>query len=404
MGCAGSRPESDASPVYKANAGSSGTSKPMAAVAPDDEADEQRVVPTLSGPMKEQVMDIFKKFDMDTTGKIPLESLQNSKMSVGPSEVAVLKYLADMDFNGDGYVEVSEWEMYFANTLAVLTEAETKDMMEELSTAGDQMQTIAMCTKLAAEGDTGPSGPVDPEDEIEAPPMLDGEQKEMITSLFAEWDFNGNGLIDRGQLQGTGVTVGPRTEKVFSSFEQMDTDNDGQVTLQEMLDYFGVAASLMSADEFKSTITEMTEVAGIEKAVAVSVELAAEGKAEMATAPDEGDEPPEPPPELTEARKALVKALFTAFSADLSPIDLSAITAAGKIESGPSKEAVLEGLVAMDANGDGKVEMDEMLLYFTYMGEALNDDEFNTVLEELKDNAMAGQMLREASLQDGASS
>ena len=61
--------------------------------------------------------------------------------------------------------------------------------------------------------------------------------------------------------------VGPRQEKVFSAFEQMDTNNDGLVTKEEFYAYFGVVSSLMSPEEFANTVGEMRDVAGAERGV-----------------------------------------------------------------------------------------------------------------------------------------
>ena len=192
------------------------------------------------------------------------------------------------------------------------------------------------------------------------------------------------------------AAVGPRKAKVFADFELMDVNNDNIVELHEMLQYFGVAASLMSEDEFEATIEEMREVAEAEKSVSDMLKLASEDAAAPVSI-DDDEEAPEPPPELTPARRTQVDELFTAFSPDTAtPIDLATLVASGTVENGPAKTNLLEGLQAMDANGDGKVEHSEMVFYFTFIGQTLSDPEFDVVLADLKDKAATGMALKAA--------
>ena len=93
-------------------------------------------MPTLSGEKKKQVMEVFKLFDVKDDGKIPLKQLRDAGMKVGGTDVKILSTLADMDFNGDGYVEASEWELYFATVSADLSDEELKLVMDDLRTAG----------------------------------------------------------------------------------------------------------------------------------------------------------------------------------------------------------------------------------------------------------------------------
>ena len=392
MGCASSR-EEDKSAVYKSS-GPEGKA-PAAAVAGDNEE-----IPKLEGAKKQEVMSVFKQFDVKSDGKIAIAQLKSAKMKVGPSETKLLQTLADMDFNGDGFVEAHEWEMYFATVCAELSDIDLKVVMDDLKEAGSDIVTVYQCSLLAEAAGSEAAAAADAEDAAAAAEEMEqmalkGAQKAMVEGLFKEWDFNGNGEIDRSKLQTTGVEVGPRKAKVFSDFELMDENKDGIVTLDEMLAYFGVAASMMSEDEFAATVSEMREVAEAEKSVAAMVQLAAE--AAEPTPQGTGEEAMEETPPLSAERKALVDALFTTYSPDLAtPIDLETLRSSGQVEMGPAKENLLEGLAAMDANGDGKVEHSEMIFYFTFVGASLNDGEFEAILGDLKDRAAAGQALKEA--------
>jgi len=345
-------------------------------------------------------MALFADFDTDKNGMISLDKLRGATVKVGPSEASVLKQMKEMDLNDDGYVEAYEWETYFATMVDVLNDSELDSIMADLTVAGRTVATVAMCTKLAAEGDADAgTAEVDAEDaqaaaeELEAA-TLGGEQKALVEELFKEWDFNGDGKIDRGKLQTTGVEVGPRKEKVFSAFEKMDINDDKVVTLDEMLLYFGMVATLMSEDQFKETVGEMREMAATEKSVLTMIGYAEQAAQGEYTELGEEDDEPEPVVELTAARLEQISALFLVYSSDTSkPIELAALSAA-KVEAGPSKMSVLEGMKLMDENGDGMVELSEMQSYFKLTGAALSDEEFALVLDSLKDGAAAGESMK----------
>ena len=81
----------------------------------DEEADVPTELPTLQeGELKDKVMALYTVFDIKSDGKIPLQMLRDARVTVGPSSEGVLSSLADMDFNGDGYIEKHEWEQFFA--------------------------------------------------------------------------------------------------------------------------------------------------------------------------------------------------------------------------------------------------------------------------------------------------
>ena len=394
-------------------------------------------MPTLSAEMKGEVMELFKAFDVDGTGKVPLARLRGATVKAGPNEHKVLKTLAEMDFNADGFVEASEWEMYFAAAEGSLSKEELNVILSDLKTAGSDLITIAACEQIALSAET-PSGPTSDEDvnalvEEMKGMELQGTQKAEVEALFKAWDFEGTGKIDRTKFQVAGVdgarvqtrahapngalyhractrpsvfasvllsppmvcarvSVGPRKEKVFASFETMDANNDKVVTLDEMLAYFGVAASMMSADEFSSTVNEMSEIASTQQSLANFLSVAEEAKT-IASGEDDSTEAPTP---LSDDRKKQVHELFGAFSANNDPIDLVTLKSDGTVSSGPGKQSVLYGLEAMDGNNDGKVELSEMVDYFTYVGASLGDEEFTLVIGELKDAAATGQILKQS--------
>ena len=195
-----------------------------------DEDEPMEEAPKLEpGPQKDEVMALFKTFDIEGTGKIEMKGLKAVKVEVGPSKMSVLDQLAEMDFNGDGYVEEDEWEMYFATVVAALDADSLKIILDDLKEAGrydysfsplpawsfltlvaclhSTYATIANCVKMA-EADDVTGG--EPTEETE----LSEEESAAVKKLFEGWDFNGDGTIALSTLLTTGVDIGPRKEKV----------------------------------------------------------------------------------------------------------------------------------------------------------------------------------------------
>ena len=81
---------------------------------------------------------------------IEIKALKGVTVNVGPQESQVLSQLIAMDYNGDGFVEASEWETYFGTTAGVLSDSEFQVIMDDLRASGEQMVTILRCTKLAS--------------------------------------------------------------------------------------------------------------------------------------------------------------------------------------------------------------------------------------------------------------
>ena len=148
--------------------------------------------------------------------------------------------------------------------------------------------------------------------------------------------------------------------------------------------FFGLAVKEMGDEAFAFAVGEMTEAASGEQGVTNMLALAAEMEGATLTSGDGGgggDGEVPPLPELSER----VEALFKTFSDDLAqPLD---DLANAKIEIGTSKIKVLDGLRAMDANGDGMVEFDEMKSYFMVANTTFVADEFDVTLDGLQEAA-----------------
>jgi len=249
---------------------------------------------------------------------------------------------------------------------------------------------------------TGPTAGVSPDDEGDYKESLEAEMKSMelpekraamVKELFAIWDYRGGGQIAYKEINSAGVSVGPKEIKVLDDLKRMDINGDEFVDLPEMLTFFGAASSVMNDGEFETIIGEMTEIAnatvGVAKMIALSQEQAVNGGYA-----DEEEEIPVPP-ELSEKREELIKALFTAFSDSIDvPIPIKTLENEAKTTVGAAKESVMGNLIQMDANGDGMLEYGEMRDYFAVCGAALSDDEFSMVLGDMRDNAASAQLIK----------
>ena len=65
---------------------------------------EEVVMPVLSAAQAEQVGTLFKAWDIDSIGKLPLANFSGASIPIGPHESGVLTKLRDMDYDGDGSV------------------------------------------------------------------------------------------------------------------------------------------------------------------------------------------------------------------------------------------------------------------------------------------------------------
>lgn len=342
------------------------------------------------------VKDMFKEWDIEGNGMIEIKALKGVTVNVGPQESQVLSQLIAMDYNGDGFVEASEWEAYFQSTASVLSDAEFQVIMDDLNSSGSHMVTVLRCKKMAGES-TGPTHETSDEEvqEALAAMALPEEKKAAVEELFAIWDYKSIGKIAYKEINSAGLQVGPKEIKVLDDLKKMDTDGDEVVDLPEMLAFFGAVCSIMSEDEFSSLIEEMKEVANSTVGVAKMIAMTNKEAASAGVADE--DEEQEEVPELSAAREELVKSLFMAFSDSLDvPIAIKTLEMETKTSVGPAKESVMSNLIAMDANGDGMLEYGEMKDYFKVCGAVLNDSEFDLVVGDMRDNASTAQMIKVA--------
>jgi len=201
-----------------------------------------------------------------------------------------------------------------------------------------------------------------------------------VEQLFAAWDMQGTGSIDRRKLTASStVDFGPIQANVFGQLELMDMDGDQLVTKEEMMTFFQGAAEL-SDEEFSTITTAMLEVAQDQGTIAMLTQMAAE-----ATGPPAEDV--EKPPEMAGARLEKLKELWQMLSPSLdSPVKLEELQKAEQgSKIGPHSVSVLKELYNMDANSDGMLSWSELLAYFTATGNVLSEEEYMEVLTDMID-------------------
>jgi len=375
MGCSGSK---DATEPPAANAG--GQKEASAKKLSDGEVlSDSKVEITLDADKSTRVKSLFTTFDMDDSGKLELAAFTGAVVQVGPHQTKVLDRLTDMDIDHDGFVTKEEWLTWFTATAGKLNTEEFNLIMEEMHATAEEMVTLIRCTRLAAESVA----------EIEAPaaaPPLTGERLAKVQALFSAWDVEGTGGIDRLKVGASAVSFGPHKSHVLKQLEDMDTDGDNVISLQEMTDFFQAISVELDDPSFASVIEEMLELATEAATIAACLQLA------VAPAAQGADEEPEVKPTLSAAREELLGKLFGLFTKNADgAIDVAALDQV-TIKEGPNETKLLSNLKDMDADKDGKLTFDEMKAFFAAVGVALSDSEFELIVGEMVDTCESAQL------------
>jgi len=353
--------------------------------------------PPLEDAKAERVTKLFGKWDFLANGMLPLDMLDQATVDVGPRKSHVMSELRKMDINGDGYVEQKEWVSYFTEIAANLSDPEFELVISDLEDQGEELVTIARCTAIAKEGDADEDLP---DGMAEGLGELPAERQAQVQALWDAFDFEGSGRIDREKLETATVSVGSREAKVFANLKDMDLDGDRVVTQDEMFTYFKFVSGGLSDSEFTLIVEEMTEFAIVAAAVAANLKIAmALTGADFGSGgggEDGDDATVEQPLQISKARYALCSSLFDVFDPTHAPIELSKLTADCTVDVGAYKANVMSAMKDMDINGDGKVEFQELIDYFTVVGEKMSDDEFEGLVSNLIDNAHTAKFIHAA--------
>jgi len=364
------------------------------------QAGDAAAAKALESAKAERVTKLFGKWDFLANGMLPLDMLDGATVNVGPRKNHVMSELRKMDLNGDGYVEQQEWVSYFTEIAANLSDPEFELVISDLEDQGEELVTIARCTAIANEADAADDLP---DSLTEGVSELSAARQAQVQALWDAFDFDSSGQIDREKLETATVTVGSREAKVFANLKDMDLDGDRVVTQDEMFTYFKFVSGGLSDSEFTLIVEEMTEFATSAAAVAANLKIAMAltgadfgGGGGGEEEGDDDDAIVEQPPQMSKSRYALCASLFDVFDPTHAPIELSKLTADCTVDVGPCKANVMNAMKDMDINGDGKVEFQELIDYFTVVGEKMSDDEFEGLVSNLIDNAHTAKFIHAA--------
>jgi len=334
------------------------------------------------------VVELFKHWDIDATKKLELSAFTSASMQVGPHESKLLARLADMDLDKDGFITDEEWLKWFTATAGMLNPEEFDMVMTEMTDAADNMVALIRCTRLAAEAAAEtPAEVIESPRAVEEVPKLEGERLAKVEALFKEWDFESKGEIDRVKVSASAVKFGPHKSRLFHQLEQMDTDGDNIISLDEMKIFFQVVSPQLTDENFAAVIAEMEELAGEARVIAMAVAMAEEAPTELLEAAE-----PVVKPTLAPSRQELLGKLFGLFTEKsddtIDVVNLEKCT----IKEGPHEKKLLTDLKSMDANSDGKLSLDEMTDYFAVLGVGLSDEEFELIIGEMVDVCSTNQL------------
>ncbi|GAB2297093.1 hypothetical protein Dimus_031192 [Dionaea muscipula] len=150
---------------------------------------------SLKAEQMKQLKDIFKRFDMDSDGSLTQLELAALLRSLGlrPTGDQLHALLANMDANGNGYVEFEE-----------LVDAISPEMDTQI--------------------------------------LINQEQ---LLEVFRSFDRDGNGYITASELAGSMAKMGhPLTYKELTEMmREADTDGDGVISFNEFASVMGRSAS-----------------------------------------------------------------------------------------------------------------------------------------------------------------
>lgn len=200
--------------------------------------------------------------------------------------------------------------------------------------------------------------------------------KKRVQALFEMCNIDGKGQLKISQFKAAKMSVGPHTVGVFPELENMDLDGDGFITADEWHTWFAATHDAMGAAEFDDVMSEMERAAA---------DIVVRLNALAASAAGDGHEEEVPVAPLAPARAAAVTELFKLWAEEHPESGLLCIEIA-KMQAQPMKVGPYEqrnifpSLGDIDANGDGLVELDEMLAYFQLVGAVLGDEEFDELM------------------------
>lgn len=223
--------------------------------------------------------------------------------------------------------------------------------------------------------------PDDDGSEDEQPTMspLEPKTRDMVVTLFKDWDFKGDGKIPLTQLQGGTIEVGPNEQKAMGYLAGMDSNGDGFVEEGEWIYYFTAIYNTLDHSEFAAIYDELKEkgddMVTIMRCTAIAAQQAPVGDEDLSEMPDA----------LPEGRAGDVQKLWEAWESD-GKISIEEMGST-EIGVGNLPITVLKDLKAMDFDDDKFVTRDEMEMYFAVASPTLPDKQWEAIMSVMLEGA-----------------
>jgi len=251
----------------------------LAAEAPAETPVEERgslgseasVLVLLEGARLASVEMLFKSWDFDGKGEIDRVQVGAASVSFGPHKSRLFKQLESMDTDGDNVISLEEMKAFFQVVSPQLDDASFEAVICEMEELASEAATIAQCLAMAAETPTAPLEAESAEQKLPLP----AARQELLGKLFGLFTESATDSINVEALEKCTIKEGARDTKLLTNLKEMDANSDGQLTLEEMTDYFAALGAKLSNEEFELIIGEMVDVCETNELAAKLAALAA---------------------------------------------------------------------------------------------------------------------------------
>lgn len=202
--------------------------------------DEDAVVDTLRAALvlhRVRVIDMFKKWDTDQSGKISLMEFRGGLAVIGlvAPLTAMTNLFNTFDADGSGAVEYEE--------MARALKPRRMDHGDDAAAAAPVVSRFALrkgglakrgsflCSALASAGQD--AAQMTPQERLRKA-LADNVAR--VIDLFREWDVNGDGVVSKGEFSRALHSLGLTQERTLARavFDTFDIDGSGEISIGEM--------------------------------------------------------------------------------------------------------------------------------------------------------------------------
>jgi len=205
----------------------------------------QAPIGSLDAYRSARVRELFKLADFTGSGSVELRALATADAPPRLQERVAL-----MRADGLGFVSAAAWEDAFAaepeTSLSAMGAPEFDATIDEAAVFLEMWATIQEALSMAGATGVGDSSPVGPVDVPQLPP----DRAQQVAQLFEHLDPMGSGKIGIETLSQRSVRLGPHAATPFDMIVQMDADGDGDVTREEMFEFFRYISAPLNDGDF----------------------------------------------------------------------------------------------------------------------------------------------------------